>query len=77
MSHIKYPCVQDWYRTWLCLQEWPVYSGTGERVAACREECRAVQQHCPFLAIHEDASMASGDPSFLCQGHTGTQIMKY
>ena len=27
-----------------------------------------VQEHCPFNIIMEDASMAGGDPTFLCEG---------
>ena len=26
------------------------------------------QEHCPFNIIHEDASTAGGDPTFLCEG---------
>ena len=30
------------------------------------------QEHCPFNIIHEDASTAGGDPTFLCEGTLST-----
>ena len=60
--------LQAWYRAWLCLEEWPIYSGSGALVPPCPAHCGKVEMSCPFLTIHEDASMASGDPTFLCQG---------
>jgi len=58
----------DWYKTWICLQQWPVYQpDTGKVILPCPSQCGGVQMTCPFLTIFEDASMASGDPTFLCQ----------
>ena len=58
---------QDWYRSWFCLSKWPLYRGD-RLVALCPAECSQVQSSCPFLTIFEDASLAAGDPTFLCQG---------
>ena len=58
---------QDWYRSWFCLSKWPVYKGE-KLLAPCPAECSQVQSSCPFLTIFEEASMAAGDPTFLCQG---------
>ena len=64
-----YIFIQAWYQTWACLQSWPLYHGrSGLVVAACPGSCSLVQTSCPFITIHEDASMAAGDPTFLCQG---------
>lgn len=57
-----------WYLTWACLQSWPLYHGrSGLVLAPCPNSCSLVQTSCPFLTIHEDASMAAGDPTFICQ----------
>lgn len=64
---------QDWYLTWACLQTWPLYYGhSGLALAPCPNSCSLVQTSCPFLTIHEDASMAAGDPTFICQGEQTT-----
>jgi len=57
---------KDWYKTWLCLNFWPVYLGENV-LPPCPGQCSSVQTSCPFHTIFEDASMASGDPTFLCQ----------
>jgi len=57
---------KDWYKYWLCLNLWPVYLG-GMVLLPCPSQCSSVQTSCPFHTIFEDASMASGDPTFLCQ----------
>lgn len=57
---------EDWYRSWFCLSSWPVYRGD-KVVSLCPTECSQVQSSCPFLTILEDASLAAGDPTFLCQ----------
>jgi len=57
---------KDWYKAWLCLNYWPVYLDN-RLLPACPSQCSSVQTSCPFHTIFEDASMASGDPTFLCQ----------
>ena len=59
--------LQDWYKSWLCLNFWPIYR-VGRVLPPCPNQCTTVQTSCPFHTIFEDASMASGDPTFLCQG---------
>ena len=63
------PLVQEWLLTWRCLTEWPVQLVEEEaEVRPCPLICSLVQEHCPFNIIMEDASMAGGDPTFLCEG---------
>lgn len=58
---------KDWYKSWLCLNFWPIYYLDGRVLPPCPNQCTTVQTSCPFHTIFEDASMASGDPTFLCQ----------
>jgi len=66
LNHSHCQRCKDWYRSWFCLSKWPVYKGE-KLLAPCPAECSQVQSSCPFLTIFEEASMAAGDPTFLCQ----------
>jgi hypothetical protein len=67
--------LQEWLLSWLCLTRWPLQLGEeGEEVGPCPLICSIVQEHCPFNIIMEDASMAGGDPTFLCEGDEKEKI---
>ena len=71
VSRLTLSLSQGWYLTWACLQSWPLYhQRSGLVLAPCPNSCSLVQTSCPFLTIHEDASMAAGDPTFICQGES-------
>ena len=64
---------KKWYVSWMCMSMWPFWLA-GQQVPVCPSVCSQVQEHCPFNIILDDASTASGDPTFICQGNVHSQV---
>uniref|UniRef100_A0A4W4E1U9 Family with sequence similarity 155 member A n=1 Tax=Electrophorus electricus TaxID=8005 RepID=A0A4W4E1U9_ELEEL len=61
-------CACVMYKTWLCVEYFPVLPHACVRWVSCRQYCHEVVASCPYILPDNNHLVYGGLPSFLCTG---------